>query len=108
MFFFFFVDSLCTSSPSLQNGLYIGRQAELYAFEKTLETAMEKFKTALGILVPLLSNEPNGNRKNLLHQQIVIWMNEAEKIKLLISEQNVQQQPNSSSTTSSSRNCTLQ
>lgn len=72
---------------------------------------MEKFKIALGILVPLLSNEPNGHRKNLLHQQILLWMNEAENIKSLLAAHDLQQQVENDSvvpSASSSRNCTIQ
>lgn len=94
----------------MHNALDIGRQAELYAYERTLETSMEKFKIALGILVPLLSNEPNGHRKNLLHQQILLWMNEAENIKSLMAAHDLQQGERDSATTSatSSRNCIIQ
>lgn len=102
------LDALSSSSPDLQNGLDIGRQAELYAHEKSFQTSLETFQTALGILVPVLSNEPSENRKNLLHQQIMTWMNEAENIKLLISEPSGQFESNPSASTSNSRNCALQ
>lgn len=98
---------MSSSSPNLKNALDIGQQAELYACEKSFETSLDKFQIALGILVPLLSNEPSGMRKNLLHQQIMKWMNEAENIKLAISEASPQES-NASPSSSLSRNCALQ
>jgi serine/threonine-protein kinase ULK/ATG1 len=79
------------SSPHIQSGLEIGRQAELYEFEKKLELALETYKSSLSVLVPLLQQEPKGRRKDLLAKQIDFWMKEAEAIKsFIIAQKNVE------------------
>jgi len=49
----------------LKTGLEIGRQGELYLYERKLEAALESYTSALGILVPFVNNEPKGERRNL-------------------------------------------
>lgn len=63
----------------------IARQGELYSYEQNFHAALESFTTALNTLVPLLKQEPNGKRKDLLQQQVMDWMREAESIKGLVS-----------------------
>jgi serine/threonine-protein kinase ULK3 len=77
----------CHSSPALRNGLDIAQQAEYYAYERRLEVSLETYKRALGILVPLLNEEVDGERKKLLHRQILEWMKEAESIKSILHAQ---------------------
>lgn len=77
----------CTSSPSLRSGLEIAQQAELYAYERKLKVSLETYKRALGILVPLLNEEVDAERKILLHRQILEWMREAESIKSILQAQ---------------------
>lgn len=77
----------CASSPQLQNGLEIGRQAELYEYEKKLDLAFDTYKSSLSILVPLLQEEPKGPRKDSLAKQIALWMKEAESIKAFMTAQ---------------------
>lgn len=62
--------ALSNSSPSLKTGLEIGRQGELYLYERKLDAALESYTSALGILVPFVNNEPKGERRNLLLQQV--------------------------------------
>ncbi|XP_063704865.1 serine/threonine-protein kinase ULK3 [Culicoides brevitarsis] len=69
------------SSPAICHALDIGRQAELYAHEKNFTTALQSFQSALGSLVPLLQKEPKGPRRDMLHSQIMEWMDAAENIK---------------------------
>lgn len=61
---------MCSSSPQIQTGLEIGRQAELYQREHNIEATIDTFRSSLSLLVPLLGNEPKGVRKDLLHQQV--------------------------------------
>lgn len=61
---------MCASSPQIQAGLKIGRQAELYQHEKNIQAAVESFRSSLSMLVPLLRCEPNGGRKEMLHTQV--------------------------------------
>ncbi|CRK91668.1 CLUMA_CG005318, isoform A [Clunio marinus] len=78
----------CYSHPQLRNGLEIGQSAEYYAYERKLESSLESYKRALGILVPLLNEEVDVERKKLLHKQILDWMKEAESIKSILQAQN--------------------
>lgn len=84
--------SMSHSSPCLKNALEMGRQAELYAYEKKFEAAFESFKSALSILVPFLSNEPVGDRKTLIIQQIDTWMKEAESIQAILSVKDIEEE----------------
>ncbi|XP_062550588.1 serine/threonine-protein kinase ULK3 [Armigeres subalbatus] len=87
--------ALASSSPDLKSALEIGRQAELYALENKLDTALESYKTVLGALMPLLAKEPRGSkRRDLLHRQIVRWMEEAEHIKSVRSAQILEEMEN--------------
>uniref|UniRef100_A0A1I8Q0C0 Serine/threonine-protein kinase ULK3 n=1 Tax=Stomoxys calcitrans TaxID=35570 RepID=A0A1I8Q0C0_STOCA len=81
--------ALSHSSPSLKTGLDIGRQGELYLFERKYESALESFTSALGILVPFLNKEPKGDRRSLLLQQLDLWMKEAESIKSLLNAKDI-------------------
>jgi len=65
-----FLDALSNSSPSMKTGLEIGRKGELYLYERKLDAALESYTSALGILVPFVNNEPKGERRNLLLQQV--------------------------------------
>ena len=77
----------CYSNHSLRTGLEIAQQAELYAYERKLEVSLETYKRALGILVPLLTEEVDIERKTFLHRQILEWMREAESIKSILQAQ---------------------
>lgn len=67
---FHFADTLFASTPSVVHALDIGRQAELYTYEHKFSTALDLFKSALSVLLPLLKNESPGTRKELLHKQV--------------------------------------
>lgn len=91
----------CYSNDQLKNGLEIGKSGEYYAYEHKLENALENFKRALTILVPLLNKEADPERKKLLHKQILEWMKEAESIKsILETQKNIEQSSSDSSTNS--------
>lgn len=66
--FLTFLDNLSSSNPTYRDALDIGRQAEMYAHEENFKIAIEKYKSALTLLVPLLNSEPPGHRKTLLHE----------------------------------------
>lgn len=63
------------------NALEIGRQGELYAFEKNYKLALENLTGSLSILIPLIQQEPPGTRRDMLHLMTNKWMREAEQIK---------------------------
>jgi serine/threonine-protein kinase ULK/ATG1 len=79
--------TLSSSSKEIREGLEAGRKAELYLYEKRLDVALESFKSALTMLMPQLTKEPKGQRRELLHQVIKSWIQEAESIKSLLSAQ---------------------
>ncbi|KAG8228580.1 hypothetical protein J437_LFUL009285 [Ladona fulva] len=56
-------------TPSLATAIDIGRSAEQYMIEGQYGLALEKFECALNIMMPLLSGEPAGPRRDLLHNQ---------------------------------------
>ena len=53
----------------------------MYDQEGQTDVAFDKYQTSLGLLLPLLSQEPKGDRKTLLSQEIKRWMKRAETIK---------------------------
>ncbi|KAH8340622.1 hypothetical protein KR059_002742 [Drosophila kikkawai] len=99
--------ALSNSSPSLKTGLEIGRKAELYLYERKLDAALESYTSALGILVPFVNNEPKGERRNLLLQQLEFWMKEAESIKSILSTKNLDEEEQKLSTLTSGRTHTF-
>lgn len=98
---------MCFAAPQLKNGLEIAQQAEYYAYEKKLETSLETYKRALGILVPLLNEEVEGERKKLLHRQILDWMKEAESIKSLLEAKNIQETSGEENLNSERSHCVI-
>lgn len=79
IFFIFFTDNLFASTPAIKNALEIGRQAELYAYEQNFSAALDRFTSALNVLVPLLPQEPIGQRKELLQKQVTISIKSKQK-----------------------------
>lgn len=73
-----------TSTPQVQHALEIGRQAELYSYEQNHVAALDRYTSALNVLVPLLPQEPAGTRRDLLQKQVMEWMKEAESSKALV------------------------
>ncbi|XP_049938547.1 serine/threonine-protein kinase ULK3 [Schistocerca serialis cubense] len=72
---------LCATNSTMQTALEIGASAEQYLKEGQYSHALEKFQSCLGLLVPLLSSEPKGRRRDLLHTQVQQWLTQAENIK---------------------------
>ncbi|XP_017075211.1 serine/threonine-protein kinase ULK3 [Drosophila eugracilis] len=99
--------ALSHSSPSLKTGLEIGRKGELYLYERKLDAALESYTSALGILVPFVNNEPKGERRNLLLQQLEFWMKEAESIKSILSAKHMDEEEQKLSTRTSMRTITF-
>ncbi|XP_036322967.1 serine/threonine-protein kinase ULK3 isoform X2 [Rhagoletis pomonella] len=67
--------ALSHSSPQLKSALEIGRQGELYLYERKFRAALDAYTSALGMLVPFTNNEPKGERRNLLLQQLSCFNN---------------------------------
>lgn len=61
---------LSANTPKLATGLDIGTSAEMYLAEDRQSIALQKFRAALNILIPLLETEPIGPRRDLLHLQV--------------------------------------
>lgn len=81
---------MCTSSQSLLNALEIGRQGELYAYEKNFKLGLENLTASLSILVPLIQQEPPGVRREMLQVMTNKWMNEAEQIKDFLASEDLE------------------
>ncbi|XP_067619445.1 serine/threonine-protein kinase ULK3 isoform X2 [Eurosta solidaginis] len=96
--------TLSHSSPQLKSALEIGRQGELYLYEKQFKAALEAYTSALKILVPFTNNEPKGERRNLLLHQLDVWMKEAESIKSILSAKEMVDEQKLTSV----RHCTIQ
>ncbi|XP_012281826.1 serine/threonine-protein kinase ULK3 [Orussus abietinus] len=83
--------TLGKSTPAMVDGLEIGEVAEEYLAEGNYTLALEKFKSCLGILVPLLGKEPPGRRRDLLYGQVQQWMKEAESCKGLLATREIEE-----------------
>ncbi|XP_071453893.1 serine/threonine-protein kinase ULK3 isoform X2 [Hetaerina americana] len=79
------LEHMAVVTPSLATALDIGKYAEQYLLEGQYSLALEKFESALNIMIPILSQEPPGPRRELLHQQIKLWLERAENAKAFIS-----------------------
>ncbi|KAK0080258.1 hypothetical protein PV325_000225 [Microctonus aethiopoides] len=75
---------LSKTTFDMASALEMGEVGEQYFAEGNYALALEKFKSSLGILMRVLAKEPPGRRRDLLHQQIQIWMKEAESTKGLL------------------------
>jgi len=75
---------LCSKTPAMATALEIGSSAEQYMADGHYQNALDKFQSCLGALIPLLSSEPKGHRRDLLHNQIQLWMKQAESTKALL------------------------
>ncbi|XP_046822730.1 serine/threonine-protein kinase ULK3 isoform X1 [Vespa crabro] len=80
---------LSKSTPSMADALDIGEVGVQYLSEGNYVQALEKFQSSLSVLVPLLSKEPLGHRRDLLHEQVQLWMRTAESTKILLSAKNM-------------------
>ena len=63
-------DMLSKSTSEMAAGLEMGETGEQYLAEGNYNLALEKFKACLGMLVRVLSKEPPGRRRELLHHQV--------------------------------------
>ena len=68
-------------TPQIIAGLEIGFIAELYLADHRNDIILDKITAALDVLIPLLSTEPVGPRKEILHDQIEEWLTLAETLK---------------------------
>ncbi|XP_011314362.1 serine/threonine-protein kinase ULK3 isoform X2 [Fopius arisanus] len=82
-----------TSVPYRELPLEMGETGEQYLAEGSYDLALERLKSCLGILVPLINKEPPGRRRELLNHQIQIWMKQAECTKGLLATQVVDDYP---------------
>ena len=79
--------SLASTTPSLKTAIEIGMEAVQYDAEGSRTTAFERYEAALQQILPVLTKEPKGRRKELLHQQASLWMDRAEKLQESIKSQ---------------------
>ncbi|XP_074107124.1 unc-51 like kinase 3 homolog Aduk isoform X3 [Cotesia typhae] len=95
--------SLSKSTFDMASGLEMGEVGEQYFAEGNYSLALEKYKACLGILVRVLSKEPPGRRRELLHKQIQIWMKQAECTKGLLATKDMQETIKSAETSDQCR-----
>ncbi|XP_012261836.2 serine/threonine-protein kinase ULK3 [Athalia rosae] len=100
--------TLSKSTTGMPGALEIGEAAEQYLSEGKYAIALEKFKSALEMLVPLLAKEPVGRRRDLLHKQVQLWMKEGESTKALLSTKNLEESTRQSNYSHLSEQCVLQ
>lgn len=103
-----FSDPLTSSSPAIRSAIEIGRKGELYIFERNFALALKSFQGALSQLVPLLSTEPKGHRRNMLHQLTLFWMQEAESLKAILSARTWEATEDQETKSHSYTNCSIQ
>jgi serine/threonine-protein kinase ULK/ATG1 len=99
---------LSAGTPKLITALDIAKAAEAYELEGKYPVALEKYQTSLGMLLPLLSNEPAGKRKTMLHSEITRWMNKAECIKDMLNIQEKVLADSLASDAGSDKQCSIQ
>ncbi|XP_063990767.1 serine/threonine-protein kinase ULK3 isoform X2 [Diachasmimorpha longicaudata] len=87
---------LSKSTTDMASALEMGEVGEQYLAEGNYDLALEKLRACLGILVPLINKEPPGRRRELLNQQIEIWLTQAESIKGLLATRAVDDSPKES------------
>lgn len=78
---------LSAATPQLKTALEIAQSAEFYEREGQYGPAIHRYQKSLGLLIPLLTTEPKGPRKNLLSVEVNRWMGRAEAVKELMSIQ---------------------
>lgn len=96
------------SSPDIRSALEIGRKGEMYIFERNFKGALESFTSALGQLVPLLTTEPKGPRRDMMHQLTQFWMREAESLKSILNAQTWTDEVETSSKLAVNSHCVVQ
>ncbi|KAJ8669070.1 hypothetical protein QAD02_000329 [Eretmocerus hayati] len=98
--------SLSKSTPGMRDALEIGEVAEQYLAEGKYDLALEKFRSSLKVLVPLLGKEPHSRRRDLLSKQVHKWMKEAESTKSLLYSKELDK--NLQRTSESPEQCSMQ
>lgn len=78
--------NLSSNTPQMKTAVEIAQSGEMYELECKFDVAFEKYQTALGMLIPLLSAEPKGHRKTLLSSEVARWMARAETIKEIVQQ----------------------
>ncbi len=77
--------SLSSAAPQILTGLEIGQTGEDYDREGRVTVALDKYESALRILLPLVKSEPEGSeRKKLLAAQVDKWLSRAEVTKKVL------------------------
>ncbi|XP_023346605.1 serine/threonine-protein kinase ULK3 [Eurytemora carolleeae] len=72
---------LAKITPGMEGGLEICIAARNYQLQGDIEQAVDRYTAGLGVLVPLLQKEPKGTRRDLLHEAVKCWLQQAEALK---------------------------
>lgn len=68
-------------NPQLQDGLKLAEIAELRDENDVFPAALEQYRTALAVLIPILKGLPNSKMKEVLGSEVQRYMRRAEEIK---------------------------
>ncbi|XP_025077339.1 serine/threonine-protein kinase ULK3-like isoform X2 [Pomacea canaliculata] len=74
--------SMCgDNSPELQAAMKLIEAATKEVEREEFDKALNHYEIALGAIIKLLPSEPKGPRRDLIVQQVKLWMSKAEEIK---------------------------
>ncbi|GFT60173.1 hypothetical protein NPIL_84961 [Nephila pilipes] len=75
------IDELVASNPKLEKAFFLAQQAESLVNDGCYDDASHLFQKSLEIMVPAVSEEIPGPRKDLLYTEVNKWMQKAEDLK---------------------------
>ncbi|XP_038077303.1 serine/threonine-protein kinase ULK3-like [Patiria miniata] len=77
----FLLDKLANGHRNLQIALEVAHEAELQDAKENYEAAFRIYQDSLEQLIPILQHEPNGRRRETLHNEVQRYMARAEVVK---------------------------
>ncbi|CAL1261944.1 unnamed protein product [Larinioides sclopetarius] len=75
------IEELIASKPQLEKAFYLAQQAESLVTDGCYDDASYLYQKSLEIMVPAVSEELPGSRKDLLYAEVNKWMQKAEDLK---------------------------
>ncbi|XP_035233588.1 serine/threonine-protein kinase ULK3-like [Stegodyphus dumicola] len=76
---------IITINPELEKGFFLVQQAETLVQDGCYDDAVHLYQSALEILVPAVSKQQPGPRKDILYAEVNKWLKKAEDLKSFIS-----------------------
>lgn len=87
---------MSSDNPHLLAALKVAHAAEDLEIQERLEDAIEKYRLALGAVLPIMSAEPKCRKKDLMLTEVQRWMERAEAIQLYLTTKNALPEESSS------------